>query len=93
MTPPSLASRPVLDSRQIYYYNTFQRISRSRSASMAGALPIPISEIRAYCEFLEIHNVELKERILGHVINLDNTYLAYLDTKSKEDAKDKSKKK
>lgn len=69
---------PALDERQVYYYNVYQAIHRSRPAGMAGPLPISISQIRDYCEFLYISQISKRARILRFVNALDDEYLEYV---------------
>ncbi len=73
--PEGLRNRPVLDYRQVYYYNIYQRVAGSRRVSMSGALPIPVSEIRSYCDLFKIHNVEHIEAIFDRITHLDSVYL------------------
>lgn len=82
-TPKALKSRPELDLRQVYFYNAYQRVAGSRRASMAGALPIPISEIKAYAEYLHIDDVDLRELLLDRITFLDGVYLEQVAEKTK----------
>lgn len=82
--PPALASEPRLDFRQAFYYAAFQDLTGSRNVSMAGALPIPVSEIKAYCELFNIAELEERSRILRYVKVLDNAYLTYVSEKQKK---------
>jgi hypothetical protein len=79
-----LQSRPKLDQRQVYYYNAYQQMSRSRSAGMGGALPIPVTEILAYCELFYIAQLDERERIFRYVNRLDDAYLAHVAEKTKK---------
>jgi hypothetical protein len=74
---------PQLDVRQVYFWNAYQQLTGSRRVSMSGALPIPISEIRAYCELFKIHDVEDIESLLNGINSLDQVYLDYVAEKSK----------
>lgn len=77
VTPKALLSRPSLDERLGYYYSVYNRISRSRDVSMAGALPLKVSEISAYCELFKIHSLIERERLFDCVTTLDDAYLEY----------------
>ncbi len=81
--PPALRNRPQLDTRQIYFYNAYQEISGSRNFSMSGPLPIPVSEILAYCTLYKIHNVEKIEMLKRRITFLDGVYLTHVAEKSK----------
>jgi hypothetical protein len=85
MTPKALASRPTLKPRLGYYYAAYNRLSRSRDASMAGPLPIKVSEVLAYCTLLEIRNVEERVRLFDHIACLDDAYLEYLKNRNQVD--------
>jgi hypothetical protein len=76
----------VLDFRQSYYYNTYQSLSRSRNAGMGGAMPIPVSEILAFCNLFYIAQLNERERIFRYVNSLDNAYLEYQAEKSKSNS-------
>ncbi len=78
-----MRDRPVLDFRQSYYYNAYQSIARSRNAGMAGPLPIPVSEILAYCNLFQIVKLDERERIFRYINCLDNAYLDHAAEKSK----------
>lgn len=81
--PKALRDRPKLDIRQVYFYNAYQQLAGSRNVSMSGALPIPMSEIRAYCELYKIHDVEKIEALHDRITFLDGVYLEYAAEKSK----------
>lgn len=81
--PQALRERPQLDVRQVYFYNAYQSISSSRNFSMSGALPIPLTEIRAYCELYKIHDVEIIEALHERISFLDGVYLAHVAEEQK----------
>ena len=85
MQPRALENRPLINDRLGYYYAAFNRLSRSRDASMAGPLPIKASEILAYCTLFNIQTVEERERIFDHIANLDDAYLEHVKTRSQVD--------
>jgi hypothetical protein len=85
MKPKALASRPELKPQLSYYYAAYNRLSRSRDASMAGPLPIKVSEILAYCTLFEIRHVEERAQLFDHIANLDDAYLDHLANRSKVD--------
>ena len=82
----ALASRPELDMRQAYYYNAYQSMSRSRNAGMGGALPIPVSEILAYCELFYIAQLDERARLFRYVNRLDGAYLNWAAERSKSNS-------
>lgn len=70
----------------MWYYNVYQSLTGSRNASMAGALPIPVTAIQAYCEFFYIVQLDERERIFRYVNCLDNTYLSIAAERSKSNS-------
>jgi hypothetical protein len=52
--------------------------------SMAGPLPIPISEILSYCIMFQIDKLTERERILKYVNQLDSVYLDHIAEKQKQ---------
>lgn len=51
---------------------------------MAGAMPLPISECRAYCELYKIHDVEIIDTLVSRIMFLDGVFLEHMAEKSKE---------
>ena len=49
---------------------------------MGGALPIPISEILAYCILYEIDDLEERNEYVAIIQALDQAYLELLSSKS-----------
>lgn len=92
MTPRALLSRPTLDDRLRHYYSTYNRISRSRDVSMAGALPLKVSEISAYCDLFKIQSLTERERLFDYVTSLDDAYLEYVAKRRQEDQVSQAKK-
>lgn len=85
--PSALRNRPRLDVRQVRVYNAFQSVTGSRNASMSGVLPIPISEIRAYCDLYQIRDAEKIETLVERIQFLDGVYLEHVAEKSKSQTK------
>ena len=71
-----------MTSRQGYYYSVYQDISGSRNVSMAGALPIPVSEILAYCELFKIQTLHERAQAFRFVSTLDIAYLTHISKKN-----------
>jgi hypothetical protein len=53
---------------------------------MGGAMPIPVSEILAFCNLFYIAQLNERERIFRYVNSLDNAYLEYQAEKSKSNS-------
>lgn len=49
---------------------------------MAGPLPIPVSEILAYCELFKIQTIHERAQVFRSVTSLDNVYLTHVSKKS-----------
>ncbi len=70
-----MKDRPEIDPTLIFFYEAFHDLSTSRPVSQAGPLPIPISEVLAYCEFYQIHDLDFRSTLLGLVKRMDGQYL------------------
>lgn len=54
----------------------------SRRVGMAGALPIPVSEIQAYCELFYIRTLPERERLFFFLTDLDSFFLEHMQKKA-----------
>ena len=54
---------------------------------MGSALPIPISEILAYCEYYGFHDPEFRHGFLKYIRAMDNAQLTVMNKESDKDAK------
>lgn len=86
-TPKSLLSRPTLDTHQAYHYSIYQDISGSRAISPAGAMPIPVTEILAYCDLFKIDTLHERAQIFRYVTQMDSAYLAHVASKTSKPTK------
>lgn len=66
------------------YIGAFSILSSSRPSSGFGISPIPLSEIKAYCELYKVDDVLEFVRYIKH---MDNTYVKFQSEKSKEKQK------
>lgn len=66
---PVLLKRPEIRDDAAYWYETFHQLTTSRPASMGGALPIPITEIEAYCRMAQVPEPDRWDflRIVRHI--------------------------
>lgn len=87
IVPRALQNRPLLNRRQAYYYTVFQNLSGSRAVSMAGALPIQVSEILAYCTLFKIDPLHERVLIFRYVTEMDSVFLAHLAKKQAQASK------
>lgn len=51
---------------------------------MAGVTPVPISEIRHYCDLFKIHNVDMRETLTDRIQYLDTVYREHVEKKAEE---------
>lgn len=86
--PGALQERPVLTKNQWFYREVFDELSGSRAYSMEGMpMPIPISEIAAYCDLFCIDGLELRQRIFLMVRAQDAGFRKVMRDKMEQDAK------
>lgn len=55
---------------------------------MSGPTPVPVSEIKSYCEMFDIGGIELRRKVLRQVQNLDRAYLKILQDQRKAKEED-----
>lgn len=75
--PAPLLARPRLKPQDAWYLEAFQSLSASRPSGFGGPEPIPLSEIKAYLDLNEVHDVREKKRLLNIVQLMDMTWLKY----------------
>lgn len=84
--PGALQERPVLEPHLWYYRDIYGELAGSRSHSANGdPLPIPVSEILAYCTLFRIDGTEERETLCTMVRALDRAFLEHIREKSKKD--------
>lgn len=85
----TLQNRPVLSPNLWYYRDIYAEVSGSRHYSMDGSpLPIPISEVLAYCEMFGVADMDARERLFKMIRTMDNTFREAI-SKQREVAKKK----
>lgn len=73
---PALRERPTLPGYLWYYRDIFDEVAGSRHYAASGEpLPIPISEIHAYCEMFSIYGLDARAKLLKMVRALDRAFL------------------
>lgn len=87
VTPNPLKTRPRLLTVDAGYYNAFSCLSRARQSGHAGSQPIPISEIKSYCELVGIASREQRSKYLSLVQELDQLCLEHWAELQKQSAK------
>lgn len=66
----------------LYYLKVYGGLRGSRRVGPAGGLPIPVSEILAYCELFYIQKLQERERIFHHVAALDACFLKHVNDRA-----------
>jgi len=64
----------------LFLWQAFVFLNKSRSPSMDGIAPIPVSEILAYCELFRITNPDDRERLLYAVKAMDGAFIEWNET-------------
>jgi hypothetical protein len=87
-TPGGLQERPTLTPNQWYYREVFEELSGSRQYTMDGMpLPIPMSELLAYCELFGIEGIETRYRLYRMIRAQDAGMRKVLQERAEQEAK------
>lgn len=76
--PKALAKRPAIFPDMQYYHEAFWELSFQRPNNGFGVLPIPYTEIVAYCDLNEIKERQMFSRFIKAA---DIAYILYLNRK------------
>lgn len=79
---PALRSKPTLTIWQEQFWDAFQVLSDSRSFTQIGISSIPISEILAYLNLMQIVDAELRCLYLTFIRNLDVVFCNHINKKT-----------
>lgn len=79
---------PVLLPEAVYFWEAFQTLSAKRIITDRGPQPIQVSEIKAYAEYMDIVEDDLKQDLFFLINRLDDTYLNAV-RKAENDARTK----
>lgn len=82
-TPPALLSQPILTQFEQPYFDAFQKLSGSRTWTIGGPAPIPLSEINAYFGLYGIDDEDERDTHIQIIRFLDAHYLDYVQKKGK----------
>ena len=91
MEVEALRTRPKLTQWTIEYWDAFQRLSSSRTAHQGGIGPIPLSEIVAYLNVMNIRDVDDRLTYIKMIQSLDSVYVKHINEKAKRDAESRRK--
>ena len=70
-----MRSKPEVDEESVWWYEAFYYLSASRPVGFAGALPILVSEVEAYCRMMDVPAAE-RPACLRIIRRLDSGFLA-----------------
>lgn len=76
MKSKTLDERPELFPDIQWIWEAFQVLGRSRPYGYGGPLPIPTSEVLAYCQLRGIHTWDDREDLIYFVNVLDNEWIS-----------------
>lgn len=82
--PEALRNKPRLKPWLGDYYKAFNLLSTSRQLGMGAAGAIPMSEMMAYFEVFEVHDLDERETTITMIKALDSVYLKHVNKKSEE---------
>lgn len=69
---------PVLLPESVFFWEAFQTLGAKRMFNERGPQPIQVSEIKAYTDFMEIEDDDLKQDLFYLINRLDATYLDHV---------------
>ncbi len=76
-----LKEEPVLSYVESYYMKVFSDLNSSRQSGM-GVGPIPLSEIRAYCDMFGITDLNERADLLFIIQQMDEEFMNYCNSKN-----------
>lgn len=91
--PPEYYEQPILYSDLREAYNIFVNLSAQSRPIGMGIGKIPISEIKAYVDYLGIDDIEYRELLLERIMILDEEFVKYQNEKSEKSKEKKAGKK
>ncbi|CAH1661677.1 hypothetical protein CHELA1G11_11971 [Hyphomicrobiales bacterium] len=74
---PALDRKVSVWDHLLWVYEAFISLSGSRQIHMGGAGPIPVTEIHAYCELMEIDDLDDRADFLLFVARMDSALLRF----------------
>lgn len=70
-----LDEKPELAPELLPYWFAFLHLSGARTISEAGPQPIALSEVWAYCQLAEVHDLDERDDLLRFIREMDSVYL------------------
>lgn len=76
MDPHALRNRPTLEPRLQFWKQIFLELKDSRQYSQFGQpLPLPISELHAYCKFFDIKELSERQALFRNIRAMDASFV------------------
>lgn len=75
--PAALLSQPKLQFLDLEFLTAFRELDAARSVGFSAPDPIPVSEVKAYCDLRGIVSSELRAKYLKLIRVLDRVYLKH----------------
>lgn len=88
----ALDDKPEDLGNLVWFYNVFHALSGSRPQGMGGSGPIPVSEVLAYCQLINMDDIDDRLMLLGFISKMDSVWLKHQE-KVQKAAEEKSKRK
>ena len=76
----ALKEEPLLNYAESHYMRVFTDLSRSRPVGM-GVSAIPISEIKSYCDYFGITDLNERADLLFIIQQMDEQFISYCNSK------------
>ena len=76
----ALKEEPPLNYAESHYMRVFTDLSRSRPVGM-GVSAIPISEIKSYCDYFGITDLNERADLLFIIQQMDEQFISYCNSK------------
>ncbi|WP_110375636.1 phage tail assembly chaperone [Chelatococcus asaccharovorans] len=76
---PALDRKVTVWDHLLWVFEAFTALSGSRQIHMAGARPISVSEIHAYCELMQIDDLEERADFLQFIGRMDRALLGFYE--------------
>jgi hypothetical protein len=71
----------VLEEESVYWYEIYQLLHLSRAVLFDGPGAIPLSEIAAYCDLMDIREPAEREDLMTMIRRLDSGYLDLVEAR------------
>lgn len=84
ITPPALERLPTLDRHQAWVVSEFRKLSRDRSYTDGGPLPLTTGVIRTYYDAFQMHDFDFDD-FHEQMTTVDDIWLAEVTAKREKE--------